>query len=141
MQFKHSKDEQRFPALCEPLKYLLLDLDMFFKEHNQELVITATWTTREEDMKAGRIELGHREHRAADARSKDLPVEFKTRVISEFAKRYRGWGAISRSGGAERLIQIRAIGTDNEHFHIQLKKDWKAIKIGEEHDRADSSIH
>jgi hypothetical protein len=141
MKFKHSYDDQRFAALCEPLRYLLLDLDMFFIENGHELVITCTWTTREEDMKVGRKELGHREYRAADARSKDLPVEFKTRVIAEFAKRYKGWGAISRSDGVERLIQVRSIGTDNEHFHIQLKKDWKAIKLGDKNDRADQVIH
>jgi hypothetical protein len=141
MDFKHDKDRERFGGLCEPLKYLLYDLDMFFKENGHKLIITATWTTQEEDRKQGRIELGHREKRAADARSKDLPAEFKSRVVTVFAKRFKGWGATSRSDGVERLIQIRSIGTDNEHFHIQLKKDWKSIKTGDELYGADQAIH
>jgi len=141
MKFKHSYDDQRFAALCEPLKYLLLDLDMFFIEHGHTMVITCTWTTQEEDRAAKRIELGHREYRAADVRSKGLPGEFKALVVSEFTKRYKGWGAKSRSDGKERLIQIRYPGTDNEHYHIQLKKDWKTIKLGEKNARTTKELH
>jgi hypothetical protein len=128
MKFKHDKDIVRFKDLCDPLKYLANEIDYFFQIHGYEMLVTATWTTEEEDKQAKRKELAHRQFRGIDIRCRTLPKDFRNLLISRFTRNYVGWGAISKSTGRENLIQIHGDG-DNEHFHVQLRIDWIKIKI------------
>lgn len=133
MLFKHEYDKQRFEDLCDPLKYLAHEMDFYFTVNGMKMVVTCTWTTPLEDKVQGRKEKSHQEKRSIDIRAKDVPRQFREEVLTRFSMAYRGWGAIGRDSGLEKLIVLHGSEADGSiHFHVQLRKDWSKIKIPKE---------
>jgi hypothetical protein len=137
MNFKHDFDKQRFNDLPEPLKFICHEMAYYFQFHNQEFVITATWTTAEEDKLAGRKHKTHQQKRAVDIRLKHLDKDFIDDFIRRFNSLYLSWGAWvkDKQTGKMKNVLLYDHGTgDNYHLHLQIRSDYTKIKIpGELH--------
>ena len=130
MKFKYKKDQTRFNDLPKILKDIALEVEDWCEEMSVGFLITATWSTKEEDEKDNRISLTHRNKRAFDF----VPIGWSDfdikEFISYFTQRFGRHGAFSSKDGVQRLILFHENGNikgAKKHFHIQISPDSAKI--------------
>lgn len=122
MKFKTDVAKDRFPDLHPQLQKILVEMDEWAKEkYGIELTITATVSTKAEDLSLQRKSDTHRTRRASDVRTGDLPESLIAELCAVFRKKYGKLGALS--GGYAQLIVYKPHGTGS-HLHIQLNRNF-----------------
>lgn len=122
MKFKDDIIETRYGDINPLLKTILEDADDFSqKKYGIELTITATVSTFQEDKQLGRESSTHRDRRAADVRTRDLPESLITELCAYLRKKYGKYGAVV--SGTPSLVVYRPHGT-GPHLHIQLNRNY-----------------
>jgi hypothetical protein len=148
MKFKHKKDELRFEELAPALKHVVHELAYYCAINGKELVITATWTSEEEDRQAGRKSDTHRTFRAVDISVKDWDKDFQKEVTYRFSRAFSEWGALissKKDGSQYRSLMVFHGEGANYHLHVQVRRDHHKLilpysKEGEE-DGKDKITH
>ena len=124
--FKNEKDKELIWGLHPMLVLIFLDMAQFAKkEHGIDLVITATSSTLDDDIKLGRKSSAHREKRALDIRSKNINV-WITKSIVDFInnkEEYRDYRYTSFSG-IKRLAYVHTMPGQAEHIHLALSSEF-----------------
>lgn len=117
MKFKTSLIEERFKDCNDALKLIAYDIDQFCqKKYGEEITITESKTTIEEDTLVKRKHSQHREGRAIDVRVMNFMSEELQEIQRHFNTKYLWYSAISSSSGASNLILIKP-----DHMHIAIK--------------------
>lgn len=121
MKFKSQKVKDRFSNVHPVLQQMVLEMDEWVRNtFYREFTITETWTTAIEDHKLNRTSATHREGRAVDIRTKDLPTDLVEAFQIYFNTLYeKRLGAQTQSGA--NLIHFKPHGT-GPHFHIQIRR-------------------
>jgi hypothetical protein len=122
--FKNEKDRMLFTELHIILIMIYADLASYAKDtYGVDLVITQTVTTKEEDVKLGRVSDAHREKRAIDVRTKDLDIKIVNDLVNYINNKwaYKKYHYQSRSG-MTRLAYYHT-GTA-EHIHLAIHKKY-----------------
>ena len=120
MKFKDDVTKDRFHDMHPKAQEIALDLDAWsIKTHGQELTLTATVSTVEEDKELGRESDTHRTRRAWDVRIKDLTETHIAELCAYARKKYGKFGALVK--GVPNLIVYKPHGT-GPHLHIQLSR-------------------
>lgn len=122
MKFKDDIVESRYEDLNPLLKTILEDADDFSqKKYGIELTVTATVSTIQEDKQLGRESSTHRDRRASDIRTRDLPDSLIAELCAYLRKKYGKYGAVSNN--APSLVVYKPHGT-GPHLHIQLNRKY-----------------
>ena len=122
MKFKDDIVAARYDDINPLLKTIMEDADDFSqKKYGIELTITATVSTIQEDKQLGRVSSTHRDRRAVDVRTRDLPDSLVAELCAYLRKKYAKYGAVS--GNAPQLVVYRPHGT-GPHLHIQLNRKY-----------------
>ena len=128
MKFKDDVVAARFDDMSVRAQMLALEMDNWLmRYYGIEMTITATTSTAEEDKALERISSTHREGRAFDVRTTDIPDHVLAEFIAEFRKKYKTLGA--QSGGQYNLIVYRPHGT-GPHLHIQISRKYSRVIKG-----------
>jgi hypothetical protein len=127
MKFKDDIVAARFDDMCNLARTIAADLDIWFhKEFGQELTLTATTSTLEEDVAIGRLSDTHRTRRAFDIRTKNIDEDWIADLIDYANKKYGKYGAVVSA--IPRLIVSKDHGT-GPHLHIQLSRKFALKEI------------
>ena len=110
-----------FQELDSKAQVIAEDMGRFFVLNNYRLIITDIISNEAEDKALGRVSASHREGRAYDFRTWNLPEEFLARVEKEFETRYKNWAAISSKTGKPELIVYHDNG-NGKHGHVQIRR-------------------
>jgi hypothetical protein len=130
MKFKDDIVESRFPLMHEQAQKLAVEMDNWIKhKFGLELTLTATVSTKAEDMELSRVSDTHRTGRAFDVRTRDLPENVIAELCAHFRKKYANIAALS--GGQKNLIVYRPHGT-GPHLHVQLNRNFSKGDINVE---------
>lgn len=122
MKFKDDIVAARYGDINPLLKTIMEDADDFSqKKYGIELTITATVSTISEDKQLGRVSSTHRDRRAVDVRTRDLPESLIAELCAYLRKKYNKYGAVS--GNAPQLVVYKPHGTGS-HLHIQLNRNY-----------------
>lgn len=122
MKFKDDIIEARYEDINLLLQTILEDADDFSqKKYGIELTITATVSTIQEDKQLGRESSTHRDRRAADVRTRDLPESLIAELCAYLRKKYGKYGAVV--SGNPSLVVYKPHGT-GPHLHIQLNRNY-----------------
>ena len=120
LNFKKEEDKMLFSLLHPALIMIYTDLHLYaWEKHRVNLVITQTVSTMEQDKKLGRVSSSHREHRAIDIRTKDLPILVVNDLVSYINTRwaYKKYHYLSNSG-SRRLAYFHH-GSE-QHIHLAI---------------------
>lgn len=122
MKFKDDIVAARYDDINPLLKTIMEDADDFSqKKYGIELTITAAVSTVQEDKQLGRVSSTHRDRRAVDVRTRDLPESLIAELCAYLRKKYNKYGAVS--GSAPQLVVYKPHGT-GPHLHIQLNRNY-----------------
>ena len=122
MKFKDDVVAARYDDINPLLKTIMEDADDFSqKKYGIELTITATVSTIQEDKQLGRVSSTHRDRRAVDVRTRDLPDSLVAELCAYLRKKYAKYGAVS--GNYPQLVVYKPHGT-GPHLHIQLNRKY-----------------
>jgi hypothetical protein len=125
MKFKDDVIADRFqlmhPKAQEVAKFMD---DWSQKNYGIELTLTATVSTAAEDKELERVSTTHREGRAFDVRTRDLPESLIAELCAATRKEYGKFGAVS--GHSPQLIVYRPHGS-GPHLHIQLNRKFTKL--------------
>lgn len=123
MKFKDDIVKDRFHDMHPKAQELAAEMDAWsVKHHGQELTLTATVSTIEEDKELQRVSDTHRTRRAFDIRVKDLSEQHIAELCAEFRKTWSKYGALVK--GVRTLIVYRPHGT-GVHLHVQLDRKFQ----------------
>ena len=129
MRFKTPEVERRYHSLNPQLKKILVDIcERTLKTHEIDLCVTATCSTKEEDLELERMSDTHRTRRAADIRTSGIPEEIIAEIIAWATKKYGKYGAIV--GATPSLIVNKPHGT-GPHLHVQLARKFALPEIAQ----------
>ena len=127
MKFKTPEVENRFKDMADLAQRIALDMDLWTKEkYNIEITLTATTSTTAEDKELSRVSSTHRDRRAFDVRTGDLPDEVVAELCAVFRKKYGRFGAVSSA--IPSLIIYKPHGT-GPHLHVQLSRKYSLPEI------------
>lgn len=132
MKFKTKEVEERFKDMADLAQRIAEDMALWAMEkYKIDLMITATTSTTAEDKELGRTSSTHRDRRAFDVRTGDLPDEMVAELCAVFRKKYGRFGAVTSA--IPSLIVYRPHGT-GPHLHVQLSRKYslQEIKYGKE---------
>lgn len=119
MKFKNKETMEEFDLIKERLKVVLDDLDHYFQDHGHELIITDLISSEGEDAVLKRVSPSHRQGRAADIRTRNLPKSFIYQVAEYFNEKYREWAAISKRTLEPTLVVYH--DGSAYHLHVQVR--------------------
>ena len=122
--FKTELAKRRAVHMHPLLKNIMVEMVNWFAANKRLATITATVSTIEEDNLIGRKSRTHREGRAFDLRTWDLPKELVEECVDVFEKTYGHLGAISFKTNEPNLIVWHDAGT-GAHLHVQLSGLYK----------------
>ena len=112
------KDGIILEGLRSQITGLLVKMDVIMHEHGCDLVITCGLDGHPEDDP-------HSHGFAVDCRSHDLPIGDRSNVRDEIAD----------MAGPDYTVLLENPGGDNEHIHVQYRKDlWRQIVAEESTD-------
>ena len=124
IKFKKDKDKTLFCCLHPVLIMIFSDLYWYARaNHNVELVITQTISTKEIDKSLNRVSKSHLEKRAIDIRTKNLDKKIIDDLLYYINNKwaYKDYRYMSKSG-VKRLAYFH-VGTE-EHLHLAIHKKF-----------------
>jgi hypothetical protein len=125
IKFKYERDQALFCTLHPILIGIFVDLWWYaHQRHGVSLVVTQTVTNEFIDKSIGRVSSSHRECRAIDIRTKDLP-SYVIGDLQEYInnkEEYKPYHYLSISG--EKRLAFWHKGTA-EHFHLAIHAKYK----------------
>jgi hypothetical protein len=127
MKYKTPEVEKRFKDLNPTAQKIADEMDEYAQDkYKIELTMTAATSTLEEDKLLGRVSSTHRERRAWDFRTGDLPEALVAELKAIFNKRYGRLGAVASA--TPQLFVDRPHGT-GPHLHCQLNRTFSLKEI------------
>lgn len=122
MKFKDDVIAARFDDMAVLSQEVAKYMDSYAQEkYGVEITLTATVSTKEEDLALGRESDTHRTRRAFDVRTRDLPESLIAELCSIARKKYRQHGASVK--GVPALVVYRPHGS-GPHLHVQLNRKY-----------------
>jgi len=122
MKFKDDVVAARYDDMADLAKTVAEHMDNYAKEkYGIEIMLTATVSTKEEDLALNRESDTHRTRRAFDVRTRDLPETLIAELCSITRKKYGSYGASVK--GAPSLVVYKPHGT-GPHLHVQLNRKY-----------------
>lgn len=122
MKFKDDVIAARFDDMAELAKTVAEHMDTYAKDnYGIEIMLTATVSTKEEDLALNRESDTHRTRRAFDVRTRDLPESLIAELCSIARKKYGQYGASVK--GVPALVVYRPHGS-GPHLHVQLNRKY-----------------
>jgi hypothetical protein len=130
MKFSNPRAEAGFAKMHPVAQHIAKEMDNFCqKNFGKELVITETWTTKQEDTELERVSSTHRDGRAWDVRTWDydnnspyFTNEEKKKLKDHFNRKYRlKFGAVTKDNVAT-LIVDKEHGS-GPHLHCQIRRN------------------
>jgi len=118
LRFKHKRDEEMFYSLHPLLCGIVFDIAYFCIPYNYTPTVTATLSDIEKDRALGRKSSTHREGRAVDLRTRDMPTLLRKNLIEYLTKKYDSIAAANKIG-LKRLVV-----DEGDHLHIQIHKKY-----------------
>jgi len=122
--FKTNYAMNGFEEIHPKLREIALDLESFFEDAGEEMVITETKTSKNHDEKVGRKHAVHREGRAIDISTRLLDGIFLAELIRYTTIKYGSFGAVSKEDG-KRRIMVYGDKDHLDHIHLQIAKGLK----------------
>lgn len=111
------------------MSLILIDMYWYCMSYNQNLLVTSTVRTAEENKKVGASHLTHVQGRAFDLSVRGWGKKFRKQFCDYFNAKYSKHAAISSSTGKPRLC-VDHVGTA-AHIHVQTGTQY-ALKINVE---------
>ena len=121
--FKTKKIEDGVEDMHRMIRIIMWEAIEFLKDRGYKPTITATFSTEREDQLLGRKSKTHREGRAFDLRTWDLPDDIIQVLMNHFNTKYGYMGAISYTTKLPRLIVHHDAGT-GAHLHFQVSPNY-----------------
>ena len=115
--------EDRIDDMAPMIKIIMWEAIDFFVNRGLKPTITCTATTLEEDEAIGRRSRTHREGRAFDLRTWDLPKDDVQVCMNHLNTLYGHMGAVSFKTKMPRLIVHHNAGT-GAHLHVQISPSY-----------------
>ena len=121
--FKTKKIEDGVEDMHRMIRIIMWEAIEFLKDRGYKPTITATFSTEREDQLLGRKSKTHRQGRAFDLRTWDIPDCDVRCCINHFNTLYGYMGAISYTTNLPRLIVWHDAGT-GAHLHVQISPNY-----------------
>lgn len=121
--FKTKFVEDGIDDMHQTISAIMWEMIDYVKDRGHTPAITATFSTEELDKKLGRKSRTHREGRAFDLRTWDLPEDLVTLMMDHFNTKYGYMGAVSYFTRRPKLIVHHDVGT-GAHLHVQVSPNY-----------------
>lgn len=116
--FKTDDIQRRSKFMAHELQIIMDMMIEWLKERKIHAVVTETVTTFEEDEKLKRKSRTHRDGRAFDLRTHNIPEDVLNELVKHFNIAFGDMGALLPNG-QRRLCYVHGEG-DNRHLHVQI---------------------